>query len=357
MKAHFYSFLKNAALTTYFLGVICLIVGVLLTIFHYPVRAAEPLHAENSQGSLQQQAACSVPPDWNQTVRLFYQRQITQEWTFDVEEAEMDVDLEFFYYQDRERDGCPFDCSAGDCQLDEIGEGTSPFGEFTVEDGIEGANSGSIRQSGRLPQGSYTASFSVTGKGSINIGLRIKMESVPLPPADTATPTPTQETATPTQVVLPPVPTATNTLPPVEATPTENVTSPAPTQTPTSTPETPTGITPTATPTNSVLPPVDSGPTPTATPIDEVRPPRPKKTATPPATLPPPSAPTQSGQPPILVPVTGGDLAAGDLQSGLVQSVFMKLGAALLGLALVLHRIRIYGKSIPKTGERRNRSR
>jgi hypothetical protein len=355
MNTHIHPLLRKAALTSYFLGVILLILGVLLAAVHNPARAAGAVQAESLRLSPPQQSACTVPPDWNQTVRLYYERQVTREWSFDVEEPEMDVELEFFYYQDYDPDGCPFDCSAGDCQTDEIGEGTSPFGDFVVEDGKEGINSGTVRQSGRLSQGSYDASFSVTGLGSINIGLRIHKKSVPLPPPNTATPTPT-ETATATQTELPPVSTETPT-PTATATPTDNVSPPVGfTSTPTSTPETPTGITPTATPTDLVNPPVANNPTPTATPTDEVRPPRPRKTSTPPPTLPPPSAATPSGQSPVLVPVTGGDLAALNAQNNLVQGLILKLGAALLGLALIFHgigvfRIRKNGKSNTSNGE------
>jgi hypothetical protein len=350
MDTHLHSLLKKAAFTSYFLGVIFLILGVSLAAVHSPARAAGAVQAH----PLQQ--ACTAPPDWDQTLRLYYERQVTREWSFDVEEPEMDVELEFFYYQDYNPEGCPFDCSAGDCQTDETGEGTSPFGDFVVDDGKEGINSGTVRQSGLLTQGSYNASFSVTGKGSINIGLRIHKKSVP-PPADTATPIPT-ETATPTQTEQPPVSTETPT-----PTPTDNVLPPVGfTATPTSTPETPTGITPTATPTELVNPPIANNPTPTATPTDEVQPPRPKKTSTPPPTLPPPSAATPSGQSPVLVPVTGGDLAALDAQNDLVQGLFLKLSAALLGVGLIFHgigvfRVRKDGKSNSPNGERRDRSR
>jgi hypothetical protein len=202
MKAQLHFILKKAALTTYFFGVIFLIAGVILAAIHYPARAAEPVQVASKGTILQQEDACSVPSDWNQTVRLFYERQVTQEWTFDVEEAAMDVVLEFFYYQDRDPEGCPFDCSTGACQLDEIGVGSSPLGEFSIEDGSEGANQGVIEQGGRLAQGSYVASFSVTGQGSINIGFRVHKKAVTPPtPEDTATPTPTQEIATPTEVI------------------------------------------------------------------------------------------------------------------------------------------------------------
>jgi hypothetical protein len=311
------------------------------------------VQAENPQYSPPQQAACTAPPDWDQTIRLYYQRQITREWTFDVEEPEMDVELEFFYYQDYNPEGCPFDCSTGDCQTDETGQGTSPFGDFVVGDGTEGFNSGTVQQSGRLPQGSYTAAFSVTGHGSINIGLRIYKKSVP------PTPIPT-ETATPAQTELPPVSTE-NPTPTATSTPIDNVSPPVGiTATPTSTPETPTGVTPTATPTELVNPPVANSPTPTSTSEDQGQPPRPRKTPTPPPTLPAPSAATPSGQSSVLIPVTGGDLAALNAQNDLVQGLFLKLGAALLGLALVFHGISIRrsstnGKSTTKTGERRDR--
>jgi hypothetical protein len=341
MDTHLHSLLKKAAYTSYFLGVIFLVLGVLMAAVYYPARAAGIVQAESLQLSPPQQA-CTAPPDWNQTLRLYYERQVTREWSFDVEEPEMDVELEFFYYQDYNPEGCPFDCSAGDCQTDEIGECTSPFGDFEVADGTEGINSGTVLQSGRLTQGSYSASFSVTGKGSINIGLRIHKKSVPPTPVpDTATPTP-MKTATPTQTELPPVSTETPT-PTATATPTDNVLPPVGfTATPTSTPETPTGITPTATPTELVNPPLANNPTPTATPTDEVRPPRPRKTSTPPPTLPPPSAATPSGQSPVLVPVTGGDLAALDAQNSLVQGLFLKLGAALIGLALIFHGVGVF---------------
>lgn len=269
--------------------------------------------------------ACSPPGNWGQTVRLYYKSRTQREWTFQVDEPEMDVTLQFFYYQDYNPDGCPFDCSTGDCQTDEIGEGESPFGSFSVADGQEGASDGTERQHGRLTQGTYTASFHVTGSGSINIGLKVHKKSVPptptaLPPTPVVTEAPPAATPVVTEEVLPPLPTATN--PPVvtEAVP------PA------------TEEAPTATPVEGINPPVEVV-TETPTEANPANPPAKEKTPKPPATLAAPSIPTTPGNPAVLVPETGADLASLGMGEALGKQLFLKLGLALVGIAFVLQGI------------------
>ena len=195
-------------------------------------------------------------------------------------------------------------------------------------------------------------------------------------PTDTPTDTPTNTpTNTPTSK---PTKTPTNT-------PTDTPTS-KPTKTPTNTPtDTPTSTptntptdTPTATPTNTApvpppwpgpsLTPTEPAPTdpPTATPTDVPPGPGPSDTptdpptATPPAPSPastqgPPPAPTSAVavlgpvpvtgdvQSPVLIPVTGIDMAAQGLAA---SGLFQNLGLAFLGLGLGLH-----GLSLRRPGE------
>lgn len=311
MPAHSFAFLKKAASFSYSLGIISLLAGALLSLFGAPVQS---VHAET--------AACTPPRDWGKTVRLHESLgRTSQEWTFTIDEPQVDVDLEFFYYQDHDVEGCPFDCSTGACQKHEIGKGKSPFGAFEIEDGARGANSGAVWQSGRLAQGTYQASFSLTGDDSINIGLRVHRHPVPAetePPAateppqpsDTATPTPT---STATDIVLPPGDTQT------------------PTATATST------QTPTATQT-LIMPPVIITKRPQSTPTTVVLPPA--DTPTTPPTLPPPAAPSGTPVTRQLIPQTGADRPGGEGGSGEpgpTSGLFVTLGLGLLGLGLAFH--------------------
>jgi hypothetical protein len=84
-----------------------------------PVYAASDDPASSSQ-NIVQLSECTPPVDWNQTVRLKNPQKPTKQWTFNVSEPEMGVSLVLFYYQDFDKSGCPFDCSAGKCQTDEI---------------------------------------------------------------------------------------------------------------------------------------------------------------------------------------------------------------------------------------------
>ena len=193
----------------------------------------------------------------------------------------MMVTLVFFYYQDYSKAGCAYDCSTGECQTDETGHGQSPFGEFSVLDGKEGANRGSKQLSGRLAQGTYQVTFTANGNpGSLNVGLKVQQQAVP--------------TSTPT-----------NTPVPSEVTPTDTPVTPEPTE-----------ITP--------------EPEDTATPTT-----KPKRT--PPATLPPPT-PFPGSQPPqALIPQTGFEL--GQSSSALLL-VFITFGLGVVGLGFTFYGIR-----------------
>jgi hypothetical protein len=298
----------------------CIIVTLLLVLSPHKTG-----YASTGLESPKEQSACEMPPDWGQTTRLYYKGTPSKEWTFSIDEPEMDVVLEWFYYQDYDLDGCPYDCSTGKCQLDELADGESPLGSMTITDGALGASGDKIRQKGRLSQGTYTASWHVTAQGSVSIGLRVHRKSVPTatplpPPTETPTSIPT-ETATATA-------TATDFVSPPTATATEVMSSPT---------ATPTGLTLTPTSTNVVAPPVvQDTPTPTLEPTagEEEQPPR-KPTRTPPATLPPPSAPQSTGQPPQLIPQTGIDLADQAAQAQRNQRLAFNLGLGLSGLALI----------------------
>ena len=117
---------------------------MLLTI---PANAAQTTVAGDGQDTLTE-PACTPPNDWGQTTRLKVPDKPSKQWSFTVDEPEMVVTLVFFYYQDYSKAGCAYDCSTGECQTDETGHGQSPFGEFSVMDGKEGANRGSKQSIG-----------------------------------------------------------------------------------------------------------------------------------------------------------------------------------------------------------------
>lgn len=317
-----YSIIRRIARISSTLGAIVLLAGIILSLVQTPARAAGPVvypqQDPQPTETPTEVPVCTPPGNWDRTIRLFHERTSSKEWHFEVPEPEMNVTLTFFYYQDYEKSGCPKDCATVKCQSDETGEGETPLGSFSVSDGQKQPNSGKEKLRGRLPQGSYTASFHVTGKGSINIGMRVEKDSVP-----TNTPQPT--------VTIPVEPTATATP---EVTFTATVVTPEQTPTQTVTQETP-GETPETTVT--IVPPQET-PTATETPTDP--PSRPKKTPTatptlPPATLAPPSPPPGTSQPPALIPVTGGDRSPQADSEGLRQRLLVNLGIGLLGLGLI----------------------
>ena len=211
----------------YFLLGASLLACLLLALLTSPAYARQELSpgaALNAEVS-----ACTPPSDWAQTTRLKNPEQPTKQWAFSVDEPEMMVSLVFFYYQDYDKAGCPYDCHNGDCQTDETGNGTSPLGDFSVTDGKEGGNRGVKKMEGLLVKGNYQVTFTANGDpGSINVGLVVNLESVP-----TATPSPT-DTPTPTAII----PTATKTPPPVES-PSPEPSKPKKTPLPTLPPPTP----------------------------------------------------------------------------------------------------------------------
>ena len=342
-------FLSRLSRVSILLGSTFLIIAMLLTTAGAPASAADFLDeaypAQVERVSPTPGPGCTPPADWDQTVRLVAPERTSKEWNFDIDEPEMFVVLEFFYYQDYDRSGCPFDCSTGTCQTDEIGQGESPLGGFTISDGQLGAHHGKVNLKGSLVQGSYQAHFWVTGKGSINIGLRVHRSILPtdsptptlteIPPSETSTPTFTATstaTSTPTGTRSPSqtptltasfTPTASLTLTPTETdvppTPTRSRPSQTPTRPPirTEPPRTPTS-------TSSSVPELTT--TSTSTPIT---------LQTPAGTLPPPTPPSSFVQPPIIVPVTGGELASDQANSARFIPIFLNLGIGLLGIGLV----------------------
>jgi hypothetical protein len=310
-------------------GSICLLAGLILSYVNIPASAAELNLQEDTE-----ETACTPPDKWEQTIRYTGQNP-SKEWNIDVEQPKMDVTLEFFWYQDYDKRGCPYDCvNTDECQDYETGVLESPFGSYSIPDGKEGATEGADEQSGVLDQGTHTVKFTYTGKntGSINFGLKVKKSSVE---AETPTPTdvpPMTETPTPT-AILTETPTATAIL---TETPTGTVSastitvtpgSPEPSDTPT---PTATGTLPTQTPTETGTPIVKPpGPSPTPTDVER----------TPPATLSPPTPPPGALKTPAIIPVTGLDLAYADSQSFLSQNQFLNLGIGFLGLGLVFHGI------------------
>lgn len=307
---------KNIFRASYLLACACLLAGIILLIVYLPVEASTNDPSLQLLKPPQPTPDCTPPSDWGQTVRLVNPHKPTKQWTFDVVEPQMDVTLGFFYYQDYDKSGCPFDCSTGECQTDEGGKGSSPLGEFFVLDGKEGANRGVKKLQGRLAKGTYQVIFIATGNpGSINVGLNVRKDPVPTPTLEpTNTPTPTK---------VPVTPTATNT-------PTTTGTQPTETST----------LTPSATTTGTILPPSD---TPTPTKTDES--PTPTATRvrrTPPSTLPPPTPFPGTPTPQILIPVTGIGLGQVTEIGGWVLIPFglgvLGLGIAFYGIAVRLKR-------------------
>lgn len=380
---------KKMAALSYIIGVGSLIVGILLSIIHLPASAAatydESQATATSSGSA---STCTAPDGWDKTIRLFYSQTASTQWTFDVEEPEMDIVLQFFYFQDYDRQGCPFDCTTGACQPDEIGKGQSPFGRFTITDGKLGNNDGVIKQQGRLKQGTYQADFHVTGHGSINIGLRVSKKAVTatstaepteteVPPTDMPTesiaPVATETNLPPTEnsTATPLIPSPTGVFPTDAATETSEPTAAQTSQTPTETPVTQpaTDVPPSATATIVAISPVTSSPptptnsevaqphatktprviTPTATPYTAVQPASPTRTALPTRTvgpvntLAPPSG--NSGSSTVLIPRTGADLTGMDPGTDLARRLFLLAGIGLVGLGFV---VQSFGKQLSR---------
>jgi hypothetical protein len=242
----------------------------------------------------------------------------------------MDVVLTLFYYQDFDKQGCPLDCAAGDCQTDETGHVDTPLGNFAVADGLAGAHGGSEKLEGRLPHGSYRVVFTTTGLGSLNVGLRVRTSSLP---TDTPLPTFTPTATVPSETPIPTyTPTATETTETLTATPTTSitVTPPKPSPTPTITGT----VLPTVLPPEPTDTPENPGPSLTPTSIPPSHP-----TRTPPPTLEPPTPPANTTPGPLLIPVTGADLSGGGSGTAFYSRLLLRMGIGLLGLGLVFQGI------------------
>ena len=187
-------------------GCILIALVLMLMLMPTPAYAAQDL-ANGDQQSAQTDPTCTPPNDWGQTTRLKVPDKPTKQWSFTVDEPEMMVSLVFFYYQDYSKPGCPYDCSTGECQMDETGNGETPFGDFSVLDGKEGANRGTKQFEGRLAQGTYQVTFTANGNpGSINVGINVRQEAVPTattPPTNTPTATNTPVTPEPADTATP----------------------------------------------------------------------------------------------------------------------------------------------------------
>jgi hypothetical protein len=170
-----------------------------------------------------------------------------------------------------------------------------------------------------------TPTFTPTNTETLPPGVTPTETSTPsLTPTSSATPLPTntntpEPTATNTATLPPGVtPTNTNTPVPPSATPTMTRTSP-PQVNPTATNTRPPGTSPSATPVTPTLP---AGTTPTATEAPTFAPP-----------------PTTTSQAPVLIPVTGADMAGNMLQLDFLHRLFINLGLSLIGLGVVMHGI------------------
>jgi len=254
----------------------CMLAGLAMMFLFAPASAAQS-GVNGEQQSVQTDPTCTPPSDWGQTTRLKVPDKPSKQWSFTVDEPEMVVTLVFFYYQAYSKAGCPYDCTTGECQTDENGKGESPFGEFSVMDGMEGANRGSKQLSGQLTQGTYQVKFTANGNpGSLNVGLKVRQEAVPTP--------------TPTNTAIP------------------------------------SGITPTATPVTPEPTIRTPEPVDTATPTT-----KPKRT--PPATLPPPTPFPGSPPPQALIPQTGFELNPG---SSALLLVVITFGLGIVGFGITL---------------------
>jgi hypothetical protein len=260
-----------------------------------------------------QLSACTPPSDWNQTVRLKNPQKPTRNWNFNISEPQMEVELEFFYYQDYDKSGCPFDCSTGNCQTDETGKGETPLGNINVLDGKNGGNKGVKKLNGILTQGTYEVFFTAEGNpGSINVGLNVKINALPtatLQPTDTPIPTPTTPTESPPPTEIEPTPPTETEQPPTDVPP-PTATTPPPAESPT-----PTGT--------------KTGPTPTETEV----------THTPPATLPPITPFPGSATPMLLIPVTGIDAAAQTQDGGINSWLLITFGVGVFGVGIAFYGI------------------
>ena len=292
---------KGKSSLIYLLGCACLLATIISGVLYSPAYAAADDPESFSQNPVQL-SACTPPNDWNQTVRLKNPQKPTKKWTFNVSEPEMEVKLVFFYYQDYDKSGCPYDCSTGECQTDETGKGETPLGNINVLDGNEGGNRGVKKVEGKLTQGTYQVVFKANGNpGSLNVGLNVKTNALP-----TATPQPTDT----------PIPTATTPTEPPPPTETE----PSPTDVPTTTATTPA---PLESPTPSAT---KEGPAPTETEVKR----------TPPATLPPPTPLPGSSTPLVLIPVTGARTAGQNQGNGWL---LIPLGIGVFGLGIAFYGI------------------
>lgn len=294
---------KGKSSLIYLLGCACLLATIISGGLYSPAYAAADDPESFSQNPVQL-SACTPPNDWNQTVRLKNPQKPTKKWTFNVSEPEMEVKLVFFYYQDYDKSGCPYDCSTGECQTDETGKGETPLGNINVLDGNEGGNRGVKKVEGKLTQGTYQVVFKANGNpGSLNVGLNVKTNALPTAtPQPTDTPIPTA--TTPTE---PPPPTETEPSPTDTDIPTVTATTPAPLESPT----------PSAT---------KEGPAPTETEVKR----------TPPATLPPPTPLPGSSTPLVLIPVTGARTAGQDQGNGWL---LIPLGIGVFGLGIAFYGI------------------
>jgi hypothetical protein len=325
-------FIKRIVRFSYAIGITFLLGGLLLSLAQASAGSSEDAQSPTHYETWTPTPACSAPDDWDQTLRFIKPRLVNHDWPFTVEDPQMDVTLIFFYYQDYSKPGCPYDCSTGECQTDEIGVGDSPLGSVDIADGKLGPHHGEMKLEGRLSQGAYNASFRVTGTGSINVGVKIIKSALPTQ-TSTSTNTPTNtptETSTPTEE--PPAETFT---PTVTSTSTESPPAPSETATPTPKKKSPTP-TKTKTPRITILPPETNTPTSTGTPRI------PLGTPTPPPTLPPPSPPTGSPQPPVLVPVTGISLSELGIIPDALYRFLITAGFGLLGLGIVIQGIDLW---------------
>jgi len=203
-------------------------------------------------------ATCSPPAKWNKTKRLLDNKTITSTFTIDQPAS---VKIKIFWFQDYDKNGCPYDCAGGECQGGETGKAKTPCGTVNITDGKDGANNGNKTVKCDLSPGTYVIELVHTGgQDSLNVGYEVVNE----PSSITSTPTEVKPTSTPT----------------LEITPTMYVV------TPPTTPTNPPGETPTPEITETFPPP---GKTP------------PKKT--PPPTLPPPPTPKEPTR--VVLPVSG----------------------------------------------------
>jgi hypothetical protein len=120
-KGGLFIFITGLSRLSCFLGSVSLIAGLLLSLLSVPARAAgsddDVISSQDPEPT--EVPACTPTDKWYKTVRAKDGRLVN--WRVRVKEDHTNLRLKFFWYQDYSKEGCPFDCSTGECQDHETG--------------------------------------------------------------------------------------------------------------------------------------------------------------------------------------------------------------------------------------------